>query len=289
MAKADNQLALLWLLHCRRRMTAQQLAAALGVSVRSVYRYIDSLLAGGVPVIAQAGPNGGYSLMRGFQMAPLAVAALTPDQTKRLKPAATVRVEVWPPRGGPVHSWLEPLEQAVAEGITLQLTYQKHESQVPEVRVVDPYGLAAVRGQWYLAGFCHARQALRNFRIDRILDLKTTDQFFSRPAEFSVSEHFAAWLRAQANTPPFTTVRLCGRPSAIAKLWGHDYLRHCRVERGPREATFRLDERGLTEMPHYLLPYGTDVAVVEPDTLRTALAKLAALWTLHHLQEPQHP
>lgn len=61
--KADNMLSILWLLRTRGRVTAKQLAESLEIHVRSVYRYIDALCASGVPIVAEAGPNGGYSLL----------------------------------------------------------------------------------------------------------------------------------------------------------------------------------------------------------------------------------
>ncbi|MDB4897426.1 MAG: Helix-turn-helix type 11 domain protein [Firmicutes bacterium] len=85
MAKAGNMLAVLWLLRSRRRMTAHQLAAELEISVRTVYRYIDDLCASGVPVLADSGHEGGYSLPDSFRGAPL---IFEPDELAALSQAA---------------------------------------------------------------------------------------------------------------------------------------------------------------------------------------------------------
>ncbi len=71
MSKTDNMLAILWLLKTEKRMTAKQLAETLEIHIRSVYRYINSLCASGVPIIADSGHNGGYSLLHEFTEAPL--------------------------------------------------------------------------------------------------------------------------------------------------------------------------------------------------------------------------
>lgn len=71
MSKMVNMLSILWLLKTRKQLTAKELAEELEISIRTVYRYIDALCASGVPIIADAGHNGGYSLLNEFTKAPL--------------------------------------------------------------------------------------------------------------------------------------------------------------------------------------------------------------------------
>lgn len=71
MAKNDNMLAILWMLNGESKITAKQIAEKLEINIRTVYRYIDSLCASGVPIVADAGQNGGYSLLKSFVQAPL--------------------------------------------------------------------------------------------------------------------------------------------------------------------------------------------------------------------------
>lgn len=66
MSKADNMLSILWMLKEQKRVTAKQIADALEIHIRTVYRYIDALCASGVPIIADSGHNGGYSLLHDF-------------------------------------------------------------------------------------------------------------------------------------------------------------------------------------------------------------------------------
>ncbi len=71
MPKNDNMLAILWMLNSSKKITAKQIAEKLELNIRTVYRYIDSLSASGVPIISDSGHNGGYTLMNDYHQAPL--------------------------------------------------------------------------------------------------------------------------------------------------------------------------------------------------------------------------
>ena len=65
--RASRLVSILLLLQTRGRLTAPQLAAELEVSVRTIYRDVESLSEAGVPIYGDAGPAGGYQLLGGYR------------------------------------------------------------------------------------------------------------------------------------------------------------------------------------------------------------------------------
>src|SRR5918911_5239479 len=74
---ATRLITLIMLLQRQPNQTAAQLAQVLGVSVRTVQRYITMLDEIGIPIYAERGPYGGYALARGYKMPPL---IFTPEE-----------------------------------------------------------------------------------------------------------------------------------------------------------------------------------------------------------------
>ena len=74
------------------------------------------------------------------------------------------------------------LSLAIQRGERVQLCYRSGTAETE--RCVDPYGLVFHWGRWYLAAWCHLRQAIRVFRLDRVISMEPVAETFSRPVEF---------------------------------------------------------------------------------------------------------
>jgi predicted DNA-binding transcriptional regulator YafY len=104
--------------------------------------------------------------------------------------------------------------------------------------------------------------------------------------EFRIEEYYSDdWILKRQRSGPLTTVELEGEPWTLALLADHWYLRYCIGEQAPGRLTLQVDPRGLTELPAILLPHGTKLRVIAPDSLRQALIDLAEEWLAHHRQE----
>jgi predicted DNA-binding transcriptional regulator YafY len=65
--RASRLVSIILLLQARGQLTAAQLAKELEVSVRTVYRDVESLHTAGIPLYGDAGHRGGYQLLDGYQ------------------------------------------------------------------------------------------------------------------------------------------------------------------------------------------------------------------------------
>lgn len=311
MAKADQLLALLRLLSHGQRKTAKQLAEALEIHVRTVYRYIDALCASGVPVVAEAGHNGGYSLLESFSEAPLffdvteqkalihaakfaqeagypyrealerAIAKLkqhnNPEQLSEVTRHAEGVDVIRPPGNASLQEALQLLEQSAMSGMTLKIDYRKNYGSAVQTRELDPYGIVFWKGAWYTVGYCRLREDIRSFRVDRISRLAVTDATFQRPADFSPRHYFLRHLLPTGDRNELISVRLEGRPQALDDLCKHWLFGHAFEERSETEAHFKLEERSLhTYAAYYLLTYGGSIRVLEPPELKETLIRISS-------------
>jgi predicted DNA-binding transcriptional regulator YafY len=193
--------------HAPRLMRAGELAERFEVTTRTIERDLLALQEAGVPIWAQPGPGGGYSLNVDTTLPPL---NLTPAEAAAIATAlAATRAMPFAEAGrsalqkltgvmasapkdtasrlvshirvaqGPLHSpasdIAEVIQQALLDGVALEMRYSDFASHVT-VRVVEPAGLVGTRHGWYLAAWCRLRQAPRAFRLDRISRARLTEE-----------------------------------------------------------------------------------------------------------------
>ncbi|MGW9429361.1 helix-turn-helix transcriptional regulator [Streptomyces decoyicus] len=241
--KADRLLSILLLLQTRGRVPAGELAERLEVSTRTVYRDIESLSASGVPVYAERGRHGGIALLPGFRTD---VTGLTTDEARALfilaaqgahaalgldealgsalrkvmaalpaphRPAAELagsRILVDPDRwmGGPRPVVdLDILHTAVFTDLRLRIRYRHSGETRLRTYTVDPYGLVAKAGIWYLVADRRGRPQL--FRADRVASATLTDAPVRRRAGVALAEVWQQ-LRRQVEDRP-ADVRVTAR------------------------------------------------------------------------------
>jgi predicted DNA-binding transcriptional regulator YafY len=232
----ERLLTLLELLQARREMGGEEIAQRLEVTPRTVRRYIRGLQEMGIPIEAERGRAGGYRMRPGFKLPPLmftneealvlvlgllaaerlglatsglavegALAKLDrvlPETLRdRLRAAQeTLQLGLGDPeqeRGHADGETVLTLSAAARNGVRLRFRYRSSRGEESE-RFLDPYGIAFHNGRWYVAGWDHLREAMRTFRLDRILDIEPTRESFEAPEGFDLMDEIH---RSMASVP----------------------------------------------------------------------------------------
>ncbi|MGW8251361.1 MAG: helix-turn-helix transcriptional regulator, partial [Anaerolineales bacterium] len=167
---------------------------------------------------------------------------------------------------------LEKLRQAAREHRRVRMAYHSLGQPEPVQREIDPYALVHRWGWWYAIGYCHLRQGLRTFRLDRIRQLILLETVFDLPADFNLQDYLEG--EPQAQTHVIACLRLTADARRLA-LDSHGYWET--VEPQPDgSALVTFPAPNLEWAASTALAYGPLVEVVDPPELRRMVRDWAA-------------
>jgi predicted DNA-binding transcriptional regulator YafY len=169
---------------------------------------------------------------------------------------------------------LAVLSAAMYSGHGVRLRYRNLAGTVTE-REFDPYGIALVQGRWYTAGYCHHRNGLRTFRLDRVTQAFPSQpvRYFAAPPEFDTVAHVETGLALLArshavevnlHTDPATARAAIPPAVGVIEPLGHNLVR----------LETQVDDLQWMARELARLPFAFDV--VRPAELCDALHHLAA-------------
>ncbi|KYG33396.1 helix-turn-helix transcriptional regulator [Alkalihalobacillus trypoxylicola] len=318
MPKIDSMLAILWMLRSGKKMTAKQISEKLEMNIRTVYRYMDTISTSGVPIISEPGHNGGYTLMNHFIEAPLffdfeeqtsllhaavfaeeagyyggealnrAISKLSnysnQEQETKINQHLTSLEVISRFNSLSMETFLKELEQALADGYSVKILYHKSGEKPLNDRLVDPYKMIYWNNKWYVIGFCHLRNDIRSFRVDRMESIVRTETKFNKPEHFSARDFFIKnLLPSIENKEGVISLVINGDKNVLADICQHWFLGHYLQKRTSNQAIFLLEKDILhTYVPYLLLPYNKSIKVIEPISLKKRLVEvLSELITFH--------
>lgn len=174
----------------------------------------------------------------------------------------------------------DSLAKAISRRTQLEIEYRKPGRGRADNRVIDPYHLANINGEWYLFAHDHLRSGLRRFVPGRILSVRRTGKTFARPRTFSVDRELRDSFGVHSGEGDYHVVIRCAPEVA-------DYIREKRWHssqrlRDRRDGGVELELRlsSLVEIQRWVLGWGGHARVLKPkelvESVRAAARSLLA-------------
>jgi predicted DNA-binding transcriptional regulator YafY len=307
MNRFDRITAILIQLQSRKIVKAQDLANRFGISLRTVYRDIRTLEEAGVPLYGEAGV--GYSLVDGYKLPPVmftpeeATAFITAEKlmakftdaslqahftSAMYKVKAVLRgtekdllenleeqimvTDNKPNRHVP-QNILDTLLKSIAERKVVKMVYKAFGNEESNERLLEPIGIFHEYENWYTIGYCHLRNAYRQFRIDRVISIQLTDQ----PQQERASLKELQELRAKEKKR-FATEKVVIRVEKCIAMYLDDHKHYYgfvseTISDNHIEMTF-LTETPDNYMARWILMFADKTEIIEPESLKDRIALL---------------
>ncbi|MEK3724586.1 helix-turn-helix transcriptional regulator [Paenibacillus sp. FSL H8-0034] len=288
--KLDRLLAITMTLLNQPRVNATELAERFEVSLRTIYRDMESINQAGIPIVSFPGSDGGYEIMSGYR---IDKQVLSLDDfsaiCSALKGARSAtdssdidglleRINVLMPTpsnaANMVHVDLDftpapndkvkiaPLRQAIKELHIVGFDYLDSKGTETE-RTIEPMGLFLKGYVWYLYGYCLTRSAIRVFRLSRMIRLRSLPELFVRRA-YTLQDVERQFM-SHAN---FAKVRavLCFNPEVKTRVrdeYGYDQI----IDNPDGTISVTAHYSSMEKAIQNILSYSSYVKLIEPPEL----------------------
>lgn len=295
--KLERLLTMTMILINRKKVKAQELAELFNVSVRTIYRDIETLSCAGIPVISQQGVNGGIHLMEGYrvdkqvltkdELISLSTAiksALTTyedshaeavlekltciadDQVKQSMDHLFVDFSPWGPNVL-FKEHMTTLKNAIESMHCVSFYYSTTHGEQTS-RIVEPHTIVQKGKTWYLYAYCTLRKDFRLFKLARIKNLLQEETIFERK-EVNLSE--LPWGKKMASTTKrrqFSYFFDKAITTLVEESFGAEYIDH---EQSIINIAIPEDEW----LYGFLLSFGHRIKIIEPLYIRDIIQKRA--------------
>ncbi|MFB9863517.1 helix-turn-helix transcriptional regulator [Rufibacter immobilis] len=221
MNRVDRLFGILTLLQSKKYVTAEKIAEAFGISVRTVYRDVKALGEQGVPVGFE--PHKGYFVVQGYFLPPVSftseeanalllmeamVFGFTDKSIHTHYASALSKVKAvlrttqkekldflnnhiklqMPACFNNDYEYLALIQEAIINTSILEIGYKNKNEEVSK-RQLEPIGLIFYAFSWHLIGWCHHRQDYRDFKVSRILTIKNTGLPFLKTDHMAINDY----------------------------------------------------------------------------------------------------
>jgi predicted DNA-binding transcriptional regulator YafY len=220
MNRLDRLTSILIQLQSKRLITAREIAERFEVTIRTIYRDMQTLRLAGVPIGEEEGR--GYFLVDGYRLPPVmftaeeARALLTTskilnyhseDSLKQNYESALLKIKAvlslkekdklefldariayqkpWAPKS----LYLDTIQHSITESQKLRIKYQARDEEQTTERTILPYAVYFSGAVWSTIAYCELRHEMREFRLDRINELKNLQTHFTPDKAFCMKHY----------------------------------------------------------------------------------------------------
>lgn len=303
--KFDRIVSILIQLQSKRIVKAQELADRFEVSLRTIYRDIRTLEASGVPIYSEAGT--GYSLMDGYRVPPVmftqeeaasfvAAEKLMQKFTDtlmqehfssamyKLRAVLKARDKDWVSNietqvvmqpmskrfNDEVPDALAALFESIARKTKLHIAYKALNGPEETSRTIEPVGVFHQNNFWYVIAYCYLRKDYRQFRVDRIRNIKRTDLSFElehEPVDFYLKEK---------EEKPTTMVKIQVDTDVAPYLnWERNHYGFIKEELDGDKVLMTFEVRDIKiGFPRWFMMFADKAVILEPHELKVTVQEL---------------
>lgn len=285
--KIDRLIGIITLLLRNDRVTAPELAERFEVSRRTIGRDIDAICQAGIPLITEQGYGGGIRIAEGYK---LDSTVLTKDELRAVldglqgidsvsRTTVTLRLmeklsmhtdDTVLSEGAVLIDLASHYEESLKEKIELikqavsrqhTVTFYYYYSKGEEYREIEPYLLLFQWSSWYVYGYCRKRKDFRMFKLNRLWELKETQESYQVREAGETKRDFQEYFRQDA-------VRLKAVFEKEVKYrLVEEYGADCFTQDDQGNLVFEWDFVSYDNMKQWVLSFGSRVTVMEPKSL----------------------
>ncbi len=210
--KIDRLISIILLLLERKKVSAKELSETFEVSLRTIYRDIDTINMSGIPIISTSGVNGGFQIMDNYKVDKKvfsasdivtllrgleSVSAVTNREdiintlvkVRSLIPSEhtndielksnQILIDLQPWRGNPkLQTFLNNINEALEKQRLITFDYFDRNGKTSS-RKIEPYKLMLKAHSWYIQGFCLEKQDFRLFKLSRMSSLQILNESYT--------------------------------------------------------------------------------------------------------------
>jgi predicted DNA-binding transcriptional regulator YafY len=158
------------------------------------------------------------------------------------------------------------LFRATCDHVGVKIIYKTMSTQRTSTRIVDPYHIFQHQGVWYFCGYCHTREEIRDFALDRIKDCQSTGEKFVLPSDFNPQKYLNSAFRIMKGAATQVSIWFDSQkaPSIRERIWHSSQVIH---ELPEGELLLQL-QANPKEIKRWVLGFGLHAVLREPEQLR---------------------